>query len=208
MSFPSLPRLYLISDRHQTAGRPLSDVLTEALKGGARMIQLREKDLATRDLFQLTQELSPILTDYQSEWLINDRIDLVLALKASGVHLRSNSLPAGVARRILGPNRLIGVSTHSLEEVHAAESQQADFVVWGPVFDTPSKRRYGRPLGVRNLSIICQGSRIPVYAIGGITPERVTELLDAGAYGVAVISSILHSDKIQETTEKFLDLLP
>jgi thiamine-phosphate pyrophosphorylase len=172
------------------------------------MVQLREKDLEARALLHLAQELSPLLHDHRAEWLINDRVDLVLALKASGVHLRSNSLPVPIVRHILGPHRLIGISRHSFEEVKEAESQQADFVVVGPIYDTPSKRMYGQPLGVKALETICKAARIPIYAIGGITPERVTEVLDAGAYGVAVISSILQAQKIQETTQKFLDLLP
>lgn len=208
MPLPPLPRLYLISDRHQTAGRPLDSVLSEALQGGVRMVQLREKDLEARPLLLLAQELSPLLQAHRAKWLINDRVDLVLALNASGVHLRSNSLPVPIVRRLLGPDRLIGLSTHSSAEVREAESQQVDFVLVGPIYDTPSKRMYGRPLGVQTLKTICQTARIPIYAIGGITPERVPEVLDAGAYGVAVISSILQADAIQETTQKFLDLLP
>lgn len=207
MSLTPLPRLYLISDRHQTAGRPLSFVLTEALKGGARLIQLRERDVETVDLCRLIQDLSPVMTTYQAEWLINDRVDLVLALNARGVHLRSDSLPPSIVRPMVGPDRLIGVSAHSLEEVRAGEAGDANFAVAGPVFDTPSKRAFGKPLGVEHFSHICQNARLPIFAIGGITPERVTEVLEAGAYGVAVISSILQSTRIQETTEKFLDLL-
>jgi thiamine-phosphate pyrophosphorylase len=172
------------------------------------MVQLREKDLEARALLHLAQELSPLLQAHRAKWLINDRVDLVLALNASGVHLRSNSLPVPIVRRLLGPDRLIGLSTHSSAEVREAESQQVDFVLVGPIYDTPSKRMYGRPLGVQTLKTICQAARIPIYAIGGITPERVPEVLDAGAYGVAVISSILQADAIQETTQKFLDLLP
>ncbi len=208
MASPSLPRLYLLTDRHQTNQRPLTSALTQALEGGARLIQLREKDLTTRKLCQLAQTLSPLFITHQAQWLINDRIDLVLALNASGVHLRTTSLPTVVARQLLGPERLIGVSTHSQQEVLRAESEGADFVVLGPVFDTPSKRKYGHPLGLQSFERTCRTARIPVYAIGGITPERVQELRRLGAYGVAVISSILQAPNIQGTTKRFLDLLP
>lgn len=207
MTARSLPRLYLLTDRHQTAQRPLLSVVTTALEGGARLIQLREKDLSTRELYQLAHNLIPLFTLHQAHWLINDRIDLVLALDAPGVHLRTSSLPTGIARQLLGPDRLIGVSTHSQEEVLRAEGEGADFVVLGPVFDTPSKRMYGRPLGLQVLENTCRATRLPVYAIGGITPEHVPELQNLGAYGVAVISSILQAPNIQDATKKFLDLL-
>lgn len=207
MTARSLPRLYLLTDRHQTAQRPLLSVVTTALEGGARLIQLREKDLSTRELYQLAHNLIPLFTLHQAHWLINDRIDLVLALNAPGVHLRTSSLPTGIARQLLGPDRLIGVSTHSQEEVLRAEGEGADFVVLGPVFDTPSKRMYGRPLGLQVLENTCRATRLPVYAIGGITPEHVPKLQSLGAYGVAVISSILQAPNIQDATKKFLDLL-
>ena len=207
MTARSLPRLYLLTDRHQTAQRPLLSVVTTALEGGARLIQLREKDLSTRELYQLAHNLIPLFTLHQAHWLINDRIDLVLALDAPGVHLRTSSLPTGIARQLLGPDRLIGVSTHSQEEVLRAEGEGADFVVLGPVFDTPSKRMYGRPLGLQVLENTCRATRLPVYAIGGITPEHVPDLQSLGAYGVAVISSILQAPNIQDATKKFLDLL-
>ena len=207
MSLSSLPRLYLITERHQTADRPLSVVLSQALEAGARMVQLREKDLETRELCELAKNLTPLFTTHQAHWLINDRVDLVIALEADGVHLRTDSLPVSVARKILGSERLIGISTHSMEELKAAESEGADFAVLGPIYKTPSKRRYGTPLGLQTAGQVCRASRIPVYAIGGVTPERVGELRDAGFYGVAVISSVLQSENIQETIHRFLTLL-
>lgn len=207
MTATSLPRLYLITDRHQTAHRPLASVLTQALKSGVRFLQVREKDLTTQELFRLAQELNPLFSTHQTQWIINDRIDMALALHAHGVHLRTSSLPTAVARQLLGPQRLIGVSTHSLEETKAAESEGADFVVLGPIYDTLSKRMYGEPLGLKILENACRTSRIPIYAIGGVTPERVPELCGSGAHGVAVISSILQAENVGQTTKTFLDLL-
>ena len=202
-----LPRLYLLTDRHQTVQRSLDSVLTQALGAGVRLLQIREKDLPTRDLCQLAQTLSPLFATHQAQWLINDRVDLVLALNASGVHLRTSSLPTGVVRQLLGPHRLIGVSTHSHQEVLAAERESADFAILGPVFDTPSKRMYGQPLGLKALERTCRTVQIPVFAIGGVTPDRVPELRKLGAYGVAVISSILQAPDVFDTTQRFLDLL-
>lgn len=203
----ALPRLYLLTDRHQTVQRSLNSVLSQALEAGVRLVQLREKDLPTRDLCRLAQNLSSIFSTHQAQWLINDRIDLVLALNASGVHLRTSSLPTAVARQLLGPHRLIGVSTHSQEEVVTAEVEGADFAILGPVFDTPSKRMYGQPIGLKALERTCQTVQIPVFAIGGITPDRAPELRRLGAYGVAVISSILQAQDVYDTTKRFLDLL-
>lgn len=207
MPHSPLPRLYLITDRQQTQSRPLASVLHGALEGGVQFVQLREKDLETIDLCRMTEQLIPLFSSYRTLWLINDRLDLALAYEATGVHLRSTSLPPAVARNILGPTRLIGASVHSQEEAVKAESEGADFVVLGPIYDTPSKRAFGKPLGCDTLHHSCHTTRIPVFAIGGITLERVTEVREAGAYGVAVISSILQAPDVVDTTRRFLDLL-
>lgn len=199
-----LPRLYLLTDRHQTLHRSLSSVLTQAMEAGARMIQIREKDLGTRDLISLSHCLLPLVKQYQGKVLLNDRIDLVIALGADGVHLRSDSLPVSVARRLLGTGHLIGVSTHSVEEARIAEGEGADLIVLGPIYDTPSKRSYGPPLGVQVLHEACRTIRLPIFAIGGITPTRIPHVLSSGAHGVAVISSILQSPSIQDSTRELL----
>jgi len=138
---------YLITDRHQTLGRPLIECVEAALRGGVRAVQLREKDLSTRDLFRFAQELRAITLQYRAALVINDRIDIALACDADGVHLPGQSFSVRDARQLLGKQRLIAVSTHRPEEVMAAELAGADFVVFGPVYDTPSKRPYGEPVG-------------------------------------------------------------
>ena len=204
MTSQTLPRLYLLTDRHHTLQRPLSSVLTQAVEAGVRMVQIREKDLGTRDLISLSRRLLPLVKQHQGTVLLNDRIDLVIALGADGVHLRSDSLPVSVARRLLGPGHLIGISTHSVEEARIAEGEGADLIVLGPIFDTPSKRSYGPPLGVQILHEACRTIRLPIFAIGGITATRIPEVLSSGAYGVAVISSILQSPSIPDTVRDLL----
>ena len=204
MSSRVLPRLYLLTDRQQTLHRPLPSVITEAVDAGVRMVQVREKDLRTRELTSLCQQLCPLIKHHQGTILLNDRIDLVIALGADGVHLRTDSLPVSVARRLLGTRYLIGVSTHSVEEARVAEAEGADFIVLGPIFDTPSKRAYGPPLGIQVLQEAGRFLHLPIYAIGGITPIRIPDVLSAGAYGVAVISSILQSPSIPGTTRELL----
>jgi len=139
--------------------------------------------------------------------MINDREDLVLGLGADGVHLRADSLPVAAARRLLGADRLIGVSAHSADDVVRAESDGADFAVLGPIYETPSKREYGSPIGLRALEEAGRRCRLPVFAIGGMTVARVEEVRRAGAYGVAVVSAILSAASVESATRQFLDVL-
>jgi thiamine-phosphate pyrophosphorylase len=168
------------------------------------MVQIREKDLKTRDLTSLCQQLFPPIKHHHATLLLNDRIDLVLALGFDGVHLRTDSLSVSVARRLLGTGRLIGVSTHSVEEARMAEAEGADFIVLGPIYDTPSKRAFGPPLGLGILEEASRSLHLPIYAIGGMTPFRILEILSSGAYGVAVISSILQSPSIPDISRELL----
>ena len=207
MTIKSLPPLYLVTNRHQTNNRSLLTVLHEALQAGVRLIQLREKDLDIRRLLPLATEVLNMARSFNASLLINDRIDLAKAIGADGVHLRANSLPISVTRRMLGPKALIGASAHTQQEVMAAESQGADFIVFGPIYDTASKRDFGPPLGARGLEEVQGRCKKPLYAIGGLTPARVAEVRGAGAYGVAVISSILESPSVSTTIRHFLNAL-
>ncbi len=202
-----LPRLYLITDRKQTANRPLTSVVQETIQAGVRLIQVREKDLPTRELIQFTQSVMALMNPVRGIVLMNDRVDLVIALSADGVHLRADSLPLSQARRLLGDRRIIGISTHSIEEVRKAQGEGADFIVFGPVFDTPSKRAYGSPLGLSLLEEACHASTLPIYAIGGISPAVVPTVLSCGAYGIAVISSILQAPYIPDIVQEYVSRL-
>ena len=202
-----LPRLYVITNRHQTCERLLPSVIQETLLAGTKFIQLREKDLNSRQLLSLAQDLLTDVHKHQALMLINDRVDIAKAIGADGVHLRSDSLPVQQARQILGPQALIGKSSHSVNEALTARADGADFLVLGPIYDTPSKKMYGPPLGLAVLKDACQLCTLPIYAIGGITPERTQAVREAGAYGVAVISAILESATIPSTTRHFLNAL-
>ncbi|MGH7787120.1 MAG: thiamine phosphate synthase, partial [Candidatus Binatia bacterium] len=139
--------VYLITDRGQTAGRPLLAVVGAALQGGIRLVQLREPELGTRPLLELARALRRLTRAHGAALLINDRIDVALACDADGVHLPGRSFAVADARALLGPQRWIGISTHAPDEVRAAAAAGADFAVFGPLFETPSKRAYGPPLG-------------------------------------------------------------
>jgi thiamine-phosphate pyrophosphorylase len=199
--------LYLVTDRQQTGGRPLVPLVEQAVAGGLRAVQVRERDLATPDLLTLVGDLCAVARAQGVRVMVNDRADLALALGADGVHLRSDSLPVPAARRLLGPDRLIGASAHSADEAARAESDGADFAVLGPVYETPSKRQYGPPIGLRPLEEAGRRCRIPVFAIGGITVARVAEVRRAGAHGVAVVSAILSAPSVESVTRQFLDAL-
>jgi thiamine-phosphate pyrophosphorylase len=182
--------LYLITDRRQVPGGDLVTSVRAALEGGVRAVQLREKDLPAAALYPLARELREITRRYGARLLINDCIDVALASGADGVHLGGHSLPTATARRLLGQGALIGVSTHSEAEAAQAARDGADFVTFGPVYFTPSKASYGAPLGLERLAAAA-ASPLPVFALGGVTPERCAEVLAKGAAGAALISAIL-----------------
>ncbi|MDH4300971.1 MAG: thiamine phosphate synthase [Betaproteobacteria bacterium] len=196
-------RLLLVTDRHQIHGRSLVTVLSHAIQAGVQAIQLRERDLSTGELLALVGDIQGVARPGGVSLIINDRVDLALALDLEGVHLRSDSLPSHSVRQIIGSRRLIGVSTHSAEDVRHAAQGCADYVVLGPIFDTPSKRSFGPPLGLELLADVCRNSSIPVFAIGGITCERVYEVRQAGAHGVAVIGALLTCDDIGAAVREF-----
>ncbi len=198
-------RLLLVTDRHQTKGRPLVSLLQRVLSVAAPAIQLRERDLPVRELVALAREVQALTNSGGSQLLINDRVDIALALDDAGVHLRSNSLPVSVARRLLGADRLLGLSVHSLEETVQAESQGADYVILGPIYETPSKLAFGASIGIQTLEKACRAVRIPVVGIGGVTAARAREIRQAGAFGVAVITAIFGAEDVELATRELLD---
>ncbi len=198
--------LYLITDR-AAAARPPVDVVDECLGAGLRAVQLREKDLEVRELLALALELRESTRRHGARLLINDRADVALAARADGVQHTHLSLPVDALRAITPAGFLIGASAHSTTEAKQAVEQGADFVVFGPVYDTPSKRRYGPPLGLAALEAAAHAVARPVLAVGGLTPERVVDVLAAGAAGVAVIGAIYAAARPADATKAFLDAL-
>ncbi|MFQ5847846.1 MAG: thiamine phosphate synthase [Candidatus Methylomirabilales bacterium] len=183
--------LYVITDRTQTAGRPLEEVIGAAVRGGARAFQLREKDLEARELTALADRLLRLVRPAGGLLLINDRIDVALAVGACGAHLSRRGFSPSVARRLLARGKLLGVSCHSLGEAEEAQEGGADYILLGPIFFTPSKASYGPPLGLELLREVRPRIRLPIFAIGGITAANREEVLGAGADGVAVISGVM-----------------
>jgi len=198
-------RLLLVTDRRQTNGRPLVPLLQRVLTAGISAVQLRERDLSARELVTLAREVQAVTASRRAQLLINDRIDVALALEGAGVHLRSNSLPVSVARQLLGAQRLLGISVHAVEEAVSAQSQGADYIVLGPIYETPSKQMFGPPLGIHTLEKACRLVRIPIIGIGGVTAARAREMRRAGAFGVAVITAVLGTADVESATRELLD---
>ncbi|HEX7630433.1 MAG TPA: thiamine phosphate synthase, partial [Candidatus Methylomirabilis sp.] len=197
--------LYLVTDRTQTGGRNLVEVLGQAMAAGAPAIQLREKALDTVGLYRLAETLLTMTRKAGAALLINDRVDVAMALGADGVHLTRKSLPPREVRSLVGPRMLIGISCHGLEDVREAVDGGVDFVVLGPIYATLSKAPYGPPLApgiLREARRICP---LPILAIGGIKAARVPEVVSAGADGVAAISAVLAAPNPGAVIRELLD---
>ena len=198
-----LPPLYVVTDRLRTGEDRCLHVLEDIIPERGMMIQIREKDLGARELLRFVEAVHQLARPFHVPCFINDRVDLVLATKAAGVHLRADSMPTREARKSLGKGYLIGQSVHSAEEALQSEQDGADFVVLGPLYETPSKQRYGPPLGLDVIREAVRHCTVPVYAIGGLTPVRVERVMAAGAAGVAVISSIFQAASSREAVTRY-----
>ncbi len=183
--------IYVITDRHLRPDLETGRLVEYVRASGADMIQIREKDLGAADLLRCARRGRAPREVGGPEVYVNGRVDVALAVGADGVHLPSAGLPAVEVRRCWGGRLRIGVSAHSVDETRIAEAGGADFVTFGPVFDTPSKRRYGSPVGVGALREAVGAVRIPVLAIGGIDPETLPLLAGTGISGIAVISAVI-----------------
>lgn len=200
--------LYLITDRHQTGSLQLLDVVEEALKGGVRGVQLREKDLSSRELYELAYDLRKLTTQYAARLIINDRVDIALAVDADGVHLGLNSMPIHRVRRLLGSSKLIGLSCHNQVNALMAQENGANFITFGPVYYTPSKANYGKPVGVDTLEIVANLLDIPVFALGGIKKTNIPEVIAAGATGIALVSAVIAADDPGREAAEMIAMLP
>src|SRR3972149_2408667 len=183
----------LITDRNHCK-QPLIDTIRSALKGGVKTVQLREKRLATHELYSIACELRKITSDFKANFIVNDRVDIALAVEADGVHLGWQSLPFGIVRKLLGFEKLIGISTHNRQEALQAQDNGADYITFGPVFDTPSKAGLLKPTGVEEIQKLKNEIDLPIIAVGGINGKNVEAVLDGGADGIAVISSIMQAN--------------
>jgi thiamine-phosphate pyrophosphorylase len=183
--------LYLITEASLAGGRDQVEVVAAALRGGATMVQLRDKELPARDLYALGQRLRELTRERGAALIVNDRVDLALALDADGVHLGQDDLPPAVARALLGPERVIGVSVGSPAELELVRREGADYLGTGPFSLTGSKRDAGSAIGAAGLARVRALTDLPIVAIGGLSAATAGEAIRAGASGVAVISAVV-----------------
>lgn len=188
--------LYVVSGQHLARGRDLLTVMEAALAGGATTIQLREKNLTGRELVEAGRALKELAHRYGATFIVNDRVDIALAVDADGVHLGQDDLPVTLARQIMGPDKIIGLSTHSWEQALAASKLPVNYIGVGPVFPTNSKPDAEKPVGLELVQRVSRELSIPFVAIGGINASNIREVVAAGARNVAVISAVVAAEDI------------
>jgi thiamine-phosphate pyrophosphorylase len=196
--------LYLLTDPDLTGSRPLLQVVAAALEGGVTAVQLRDKKATARGILPLGEEMRRIAHQHNALYIVNDRADLALALKADGLHVGPNDLPPLDARRLVPRPLVMGVSAGSVREALSAQEAGADYLGAGPVFATGTKPDAGPPLGLDGLAAIAAAVTIPVIGIGGIVAENAASVIDAGASGVAVISALLTAENPRERAREIL----
>ncbi len=201
--------LYVITFRGAREGRGHLEMAEAALAGGAKAVQLRDKELPGRELLELALRIRSLIDLRRpgTLFLVNDRVDVAAAAGADGVHLGQEDLPCKEARRILGPEAVIGVSASTPEEARRAEKEGADYLGVGPIFPTPSKGDAAPPLGLEGLAEVRRLTRLPLVAIGGITEENVREVMRAGADGIAVISAVYAAPDMEEAARRLTRLV-
>ena len=203
---PEQLRLYLVTDRPLSLGRDLDWIVAEAVRGGTTMVQLREKEADTRDFVALGLKLKELLTPLGVPLLINDRIDVALAVDADGVHIGQSDMPYTIARRLLGPDRIIGLSVETMDEVAEANALDVDYVAVSPVYGTPTKTDTAEPFGLEGLRKAAALSRHPVVAIGGMNERTAADVFAAGADGIAVVSAICSAPDPCSAARRLLEI--
>lgn len=192
-------QLFYITDRTQIKFHTLEATIARAIAAGVDWVQIREKDLPARRLLDLTETaVSQARQQGTTRVVVNDRLDVALAAHAHGVHLGTHSMPVDLVRKLAPPGFVVGVSCHSLAEARAAEAAGANYILLGPIFPTPSKLQYGLPLGLARLREVTSQVSIPVFALGGITADRVAACRENGAAGIAGIRIFQDCNSVQE----------
>ena len=200
-------RLYLVTDRALSLGRPIEEVVREAVEGGATMVQLREKSISTREFVELALRLKPVCRAAGVPLIINDRIDVALAVDADGVHIGQSDMPYEVARRLLGSDKIIGLSVENFGDLEVASGLDVDYVGISPVYGTPTKTDTAAPFGLEGLRKAVQMSAHPTVAIGGMNASTVGEVIGAGADGVAVVSAICSAPSPRKAAEQLAAII-
>lgn len=199
--------LYLVTDDKLCGERLLADIILSAVQGGVSVVQLREKHITSREYVELGKKILELLRPFKIPLIINDRLDIALAIGADGVHLGQSDIHFNDARRIMGPNALIGTSVETIEQVFEAESWDVDYLAVSPIFSTQTKTDTSPPWGVEGLKKVRSVSKHPIVAIGGIHLNNIEDVLNAGADGIAVVSAILSSSAPKDAALKLREII-
>ena len=199
-------RLYLVSNRYQDSLESFLEKIEMACRSGVTIVQLREKNLTTNQYYQLAKEVKEITDAYQVPLIIDDRLDVCLAVDAAGLHIGDDELPVSVARQVLGPEKILGVTAKTVKRALEAEEGGADYLGTGAIFPTTTKENAPITL-ISTLKTICQAVAIPVVAIGGLTSENIDQLIGTGIAGVAVVRDLMQAEDIEAKTQAFLTKL-
>lgn len=197
-------KLYLVTDRRFLKDKTLKDAVEEAILGGVTLVQIREKYSSTREFFEIAVDVKKVTSYYKIPLIINDRIDIAQAIDADGVHLGQTDMPLLKAREILGKNKIIGISSGSIQEALDAEKGGADYLGIGTVFNTGTKKDTKHPLGIEGLKKIYDSISIPAVAIGGINQRNFNDILSTGVDGISVVSAILNTSDIKTAAENLI----
>lgn len=196
-------RLYLVTNRYQDSLEKFLEKVETACRSGVTIIQLREKNLTTNQYYQLAKQVKEITDAYQVPLIIDDRLDVCLAVDAAGLHIGDDELPVSVARQVLGPKKILGVTAKTVKRALEAETSGADYLGTGAIFPTTTKENAPITL-ISTLKTICQTVAIPVVAIGGLTSENIDQLTGTGIAGVAVVRDLMQAEDIEAKTQAFL----
>ncbi len=199
-------RLYLVTNRYQDSLESFLEKVETACRSGVTIIQLREKNLMTNQYYQLAKQVKEITDAYQIPLIIDDRLDICLAVDAAGLHIGDDELPVSVARKVLGPEKILGVTAKTVKRALEAETSGADYLGTGAIFPTTTKENAPITL-ISTLKTICQTVAIPVVAIGGLTSENIDQLTGTGIAGVAVVRDLMQAEDIEAKTQAFLTKL-
>ena len=199
-------RLYLVTNRYQDSLESFLEKVETACRSGVTIIQLREKNLTTNQYYQLAKQVKEITDAYQVPLIIDDRLDICLAVDAAGLHIGDDELPVSVARQVLGPEKILGVTAKTVKRALEAETSGADYLGTGAIFPTITKENAPITL-ISTLKTICQTVAIPVVAIGGLTSENIDQLAETGIAGVAVVRDLMQAEDIEAKTQAFLTKL-
>ena len=199
-------RLYLVTNRYQDSLESFLEKIETACRSGVTIVQLREKNLTTNQYYQLAKQVKEITDAYQVPLIIDDRLDVCLAVDAAGLHIGDDELPVSVARQVLDPEKILGVTAKTVERALEAERGGADYLGTGAIFPTTTKENAPITL-ISTLKTICQRVAIPVVAIGGLTSENIDQLVGTGIAGVAVVRDLMQAEDIEEKTQAFLTKL-